>query len=47
MPDFMHLLGFYIHSPIFVDEVVPLLQKRGVYRTSYEGTTFRSNLVGS
>ena len=31
----------------FVDEVVPLLQKRGVYRRSYEGTTFRSNLVGA
>lgn len=28
----------------FVDEVVPILQKRGVYRTEYAGTTFRENL---
>jgi FMN-dependent oxidoreductase (nitrilotriacetate monooxygenase family) len=28
----------------FVDQVVPILQKRGVYRTEYEGTTFRENL---
>ena len=28
----------------FVDEVVPLLQKRGVYRTEYEGKTLRDNL---
>jgi FMN-dependent oxidoreductase (nitrilotriacetate monooxygenase family) len=28
----------------FVDQVVPILQKRGVYRTEYEGQTFRENL---
>ncbi|WP_232493316.1 NtaA/DmoA family FMN-dependent monooxygenase [Novosphingobium kaempferiae] len=28
----------------FVDQVVPVLQKKGVYRTEYEGTTFRENL---
>jgi alkanesulfonate monooxygenase SsuD/methylene tetrahydromethanopterin reductase-like flavin-dependent oxidoreductase (luciferase family) len=28
----------------FVDHVVPILQKRGVYRTEYEGKTFRENL---
>lgn len=28
----------------FVDQVVPILQKRGVYRTEYEGKTFRENL---
>ena len=28
----------------FVDQVVPLLQERGVYRTDYEGTTLRDNL---
>ncbi|MEW9855496.1 LLM class flavin-dependent oxidoreductase [Novosphingobium sp. M1R2S20] len=28
----------------FVDQVVPILQKKGVYRTEYEGTTFRANL---
>jgi len=28
----------------FVDEVVPLLQERGVFRTDYEGTTLREHL---
>lgn len=28
----------------FVDEVVPLLQERGVHRTAYEGTTLREHL---
>ncbi|MEU2349119.1 NtaA/DmoA family FMN-dependent monooxygenase [Modestobacter sp. NPDC049651] len=28
----------------FVDQVVPLLQERGVYRTEYPGTTLRENL---
>lgn len=28
----------------FVDAVVPELQKRGLYRTEYEGTTFRENI---
>jgi len=28
----------------FVDQVVPILQKRGIYRTEYEGTAFRENL---
>jgi FMN-dependent oxidoreductase (nitrilotriacetate monooxygenase family) len=28
----------------FADEVVPLLQERGVFRTEYEGTTLRDNL---
>jgi hypothetical protein len=28
----------------FVDEVVPLLQERGVFRTEYAGTTLRENL---
>jgi len=28
----------------FVDEVVPVLQKRGLFRTEYEGTTLRENL---
>ena len=28
----------------FVDEVVPILQKKGIYRTEYEGKTFRENL---
>ena len=28
----------------FVEQVVPILQRRGVYRTDYEATTLRSNL---
>ncbi len=28
----------------FVDQVVPILQKKGVYRTEYTGSTFRENL---
>jgi FMN-dependent oxidoreductase (nitrilotriacetate monooxygenase family) len=29
----------------FVDEVVPLLQAKGIYRTEYEGETLRDNLA--
>ena len=29
----------------FVDQVVPILQKRGIFRTSYEGESFRDNLM--
>jgi FMN-dependent oxidoreductase (nitrilotriacetate monooxygenase family) len=29
----------------FVDNVVPVLQKRGVFRTDYRGETFRENLL--
>ena len=29
----------------FVDHVVPILQRRGVYRTAYEGENFRENLL--
>lgn len=28
----------------FVDQVVPLLQERGVFRTEYTGTTLRDHL---
>jgi FMN-dependent oxidoreductase (nitrilotriacetate monooxygenase family) len=28
----------------FVDQVIPILQRRGLYRTAYEGTTLRANL---
>ena len=31
---------------VFVAEVVPLLQKRGLFRTAYEGTTLRVDLYG-
>lgn len=30
----------------FVDHVVPELQKRGIYRTEYEGETLRENMFG-
>lgn len=43
--------GFNIMPPViplmmdpFIDEVVPLLQKRGLFRTEYEGMTLRENL---
>jgi N-acetyl-S-(2-succino)cysteine monooxygenase len=43
--------GFNIMPPVlptgltdFVDQVVPILQKRGIYRTEYEGSTLRENL---
>lgn len=43
--------GFTIQFPYvpegiddFVDRVVPVLQKRGLYRTEYEGTTLRENM---
>lgn len=29
---------------VFVDEVVPILQRRGIYKTEYPGTTFRETL---
>jgi hypothetical protein len=28
----------------FVDQVVPILRKRGLFREEYEGTTLRENL---
>ncbi len=43
--------GFTIHFPYlpeglddFVDKVVPELQRRGLFRTAYQGTTLRENL---
>jgi len=43
--------GFNVMPPIlptglteFVDEVVPVLQRRGLFREDYEGTTLRENL---
>jgi len=43
--------GFNVMPPIlptglidFVDQVVPVLQRRGIFRTEYEGTTLRENL---
>ena len=28
---------------VFIDEVVPLLQRRGLFRTEYEGETLREH----
>ncbi|GAA3079552.1 hypothetical protein GCM10020000_76560 [Streptomyces olivoverticillatus] len=39
--DFPYLPG---SADDFVDHVIPELQRRGLYRTSYEGTTLRENL---
>jgi FMN-dependent oxidoreductase (nitrilotriacetate monooxygenase family) len=45
--------GFNLTPPIvpggyedLVNQVVPILQKRGIFRTVYEATTLRSNLIG-
>jgi hypothetical protein len=42
--------GFNIMPPVlpsglvsFVDRVVPILQRRGLFRTEYDGTTLRDN----
>lgn len=29
---------------LFADRVIPILQARGLFRTDYEGTTFREHL---
>ena len=53
LPDPLHGAadGFNIMPPVlptaltdFVDQVVPILQKRGLFRTEYEGETLRENL---
>lgn len=42
--------GFWLQQPTyasaddFVDEVVPILQKRGLYHRDYQGSTLRANL---
>jgi alkanesulfonate monooxygenase len=43
--------GFNIMFPFlpaglddFIDKVVPELQRRGIFRSEYEGTTLRENL---
>ncbi|MBB6731660.1 LLM class flavin-dependent oxidoreductase [Cohnella zeiphila] len=42
--------GFIVHSAFprglddFVEQVVPILQRRGIYRTEYESDTLRGNL---
>jgi alkanesulfonate monooxygenase SsuD/methylene tetrahydromethanopterin reductase-like flavin-dependent oxidoreductase (luciferase family) len=43
--DGFNIMPPYLPSGLsdFVDQVVPLLQKRGVFRTEYEGTTLRDH----
>lgn len=42
--------GFAVFEPLpgqldlFVDRVIPILQAHGLFRTNYEGTTFREHL---
>ena len=36
--------GYLFSKPVPPDQVVPLLQERGVFRTEYTGTTLRDNL---
>ncbi len=43
--------GFLVQPPVlpvglddFVEQVIPELQSRGLFRTEYEGTTLRENL---
>lgn len=43
--------GFVLIPPVlpddlndFIEQVIPILQKRGLFRTEYEGTTLRENL---
>ena len=40
------MLHPYFPQPLedFVDDVVPELQRRGIFRTDYEGATLRENL---
>ncbi|WP_199170339.1 LLM class flavin-dependent oxidoreductase [Sporosarcina sp. P19] len=41
---FMLIANLPSELELFVDQVVPILQKRGIFRTDYEGTTLRENL---
>ena len=44
--DGFNLLPAYLPGSLndFVNDVIPELQRRGLYRTEYEGTTLRANL---
>ncbi|PIC70365.1 LLM class flavin-dependent oxidoreductase [Sporosarcina sp. P16b] len=41
---FMLIANLPSELEAFVDKVVPILQKRGIFRTDYEGTTLRKNM---
>ncbi len=40
----LQALQIPVELELFVDEVVPILQRRGVFRRDYEGSTLRSHL---
>jgi alkanesulfonate monooxygenase SsuD/methylene tetrahydromethanopterin reductase-like flavin-dependent oxidoreductase (luciferase family) len=40
----MQTLQMPVELEIFVDQVVPILQRRGVFRRDYRGSTLRSHL---
>jgi alkanesulfonate monooxygenase SsuD/methylene tetrahydromethanopterin reductase-like flavin-dependent oxidoreductase (luciferase family) len=40
----MQALQMPVELEVFVDQVVPILQKRGLFRTDYAGSTLRSHL---
>jgi len=44
--DGFNVLPAYLPGSLndFVDQVIPELQRRGLYRTEYEGATLRANL---
>jgi len=44
--DGFNVICNYYPAPLaeFVDQVIPELQRRGLFRTEYEGTTLRENL---
>ena len=44
--DGFNIMPAYFHDEfeLFVDQVIPLLQRRGLFRTEYEGTTLRDHL---
>lgn len=45
--DGFNIMPAYFPSELdlFVDEVIPILQRRGLFRTAYEGTTLRDHLA--
>jgi hypothetical protein len=44
--DGFNVMPAYFHDEmdLFVDQVVPILQRRGLFRRDYEGTTLRHHL---
>jgi alkanesulfonate monooxygenase SsuD/methylene tetrahydromethanopterin reductase-like flavin-dependent oxidoreductase (luciferase family) len=44
--DGFNIMPAYFHDEfdLFVDQAIPVLQRRGMFRKEYEGMTFRANL---